>query len=153
MSEAKKKTDRWDNSVNWSIMAEEHSLSSKLLTFEKPLYIDETNTIEFTDESEKNSFGWDKLLFKKYMDLCTEYSGISSSHLHQIVKKAIEFNDDVSKFEKWLMLLDSEEEDKSFSGILRGKVFRSGTGELMINRIMTLFELLSIKRNINNEQK
>lgn len=152
MSKAKQESERWDNSINWSIMAEDNPLSNRIFKFEKPLYIEEIDQIEFTDNADKQHFTWNKLSFKKYMELCGKYSGISSSHLYQIVKK-IELNNDASALERWFILLDSEEGDKSFSGILREPCFRSGLGELIIERIMTLFELLSIKRNIKNDPK
>jgi hypothetical protein len=150
MSKAKKDTDRWDNSINWAIMADDNPLSNQILKFEKPLYIEKTDLIEFNSEADKAEWqekNWNKLSFRKYIDLCDTYSEISSSHIHQIVKKAIDLKNEPTALKRWLMILDSEESDKSFSGILSEPFFLSNNGDLIVERIMTLFELLSIKGN------
>lgn len=154
MSKAKKDTDRWDNSINWAVMADENTLSSQILKFEKPLYIEETNSIELNSETDKAEWqekNWNKLSFREYIDFCKKYSGISSSHLQQIVKKAIELKNDANALERWLKVLDSEEADKSFSDILTEECLRGGDDKhLMIERVMTMFELLSIKGSVKN---
>lgn len=145
MGKAKKVTDRWDNSVNWCIMAEDENLTQVMIPFEKPLFIDEIDTIELPpDHNMQADFSWLACSFKTYIQLRKEYGNISTSHRHQIVKQSIAMDHDSKKMEQWLIHLDSAEQDKSFSKILTDDRFRDPDGNLRIDRIMTLFELLSI---------
>jgi len=146
MSEAKQETDRIDNSINWRIMADDDSETDRIHDFEKPLLID-----SFSEHGPKDpsltSLNSDKMAFKDYLALIQPDFNISSSHMHQIVKKIKETAYDPVKVENWLKSLDDERTGKSFSKILIKSSFKDKEGLLNLKRIMTFFELLTIKRN------
>ena len=166
MSRAKIDTCRWDNSINWRIMADEHSQSERLFTFmhavDKPMFIGEIEHIKFSGDEDRALFQEnaaekefeEKLSFRTYSDLLEKYGTISNHHIFQILKQAIRLKGDAAQLERWMMILDSEERDKSFSPILKDPLFRpqeketeTGKGKLRIDRLITFFELLSIKRS------
>ena len=176
MSRAKIVTDRWDNSVNWRIMADDNAVSDQRFAFEKPLFIDGLETIEFNEPKEKDALAWEPLSFKRYIALCRQYRSLSTSHMHQIIQKMMTLDQDATRLERWLISLDGGEGDKSFSGLLTDDAFRcfkksddphaidlkppkgtKGPSEpesekraphqaLDLKRLMTLFELLSINK-------
>jgi hypothetical protein len=102
MSTAKKKTDRKVNSINWRILSvDEETPTEDILKTERPLGI----------EKPYNGF----LTFDKYVELCKEFSNLSNSHIHQIVRKIIELKGDSGALERWLYTLP--EAGKNDSGI------------------------------------
>lgn len=150
MSAAKKGTDRQGNSVNWRIMAEENSVTEKLLQFERPLFIEagdrgknERDQLTFADYLKLRDEYWDKNKHK-------EIKKLSGSHLQQIVGIMQELGEsnggEINPWEldRRLKLLDAAETDKSFSFLLRDARFRDGNDMLLPRRIATLFELMTI---------
>ena len=142
MSAAKKGTDRQGNSVNWRIMAEENSVTEKLLQFERPLFI---------EVGDRGKYGPDQLTFAEYLELRDKYKGkLSGSHLQQIVGIMQELGagngGEINPWEldRRLKLLDAAETDKSFSFLLRDPRFRDDNDMLLPRRIATLFELMTI---------
>ncbi|MCX8109920.1 MAG: hypothetical protein N3D15_01535 [Syntrophorhabdaceae bacterium] len=132
MGEAKKKTDRTGNSINWRILAaDEESQSEKILKAERPLLIEEPF----------NGY----LSFNDYLTLCSKYKNISGSHLHQIVEKIIEFNNNADMLEKWLLRMpEAGKKDSVISKLLRDENLRDNDGRLNTKRLVTLFELLTL---------
>ncbi|MCX7965834.1 MAG: hypothetical protein N2596_04335 [Syntrophorhabdaceae bacterium] len=132
MGEAKKKTDRTGNSVNWRILAaDEESQSEKILKAERPLLIEEPF----------NGY----LSFNDFLNLCSKYKNISGSHLHQIVEKIIEFNNNADMLEKWLFRMpEAGKKDSVISKLLRDENLRDNDGRLNTKRLVTLFELLTL---------
>jgi len=143
MSEAKRKTNREGNSVNWSVLSvEENPDVKKMLRFEKPLLIEE----EYRGKHDNTA----RLSFKQYIAMRNFYSGIlSGSHIQQIASKIIEFKNDSKQVEDWLKKAASAELEKSFAYVLVDKNFRKDRKEdedFMCERLSTLLELLSISR-------
>jgi len=135
MSQAKKATERKGNSVNWRILsADEESTSDKILKAEKPLFIEE-------------SLDGKNLSFNEYMELCKEYKNISGSHLHQIVNKIIEFNQDPERLKTWLLRMpDASKENSVISKMLSDERLKDSKKKLNTARLVTLFELISLKK-------
>lgn len=144
MKDAKIETNRMGNSVNWRVMAEEESQTDKLLSFERPLFIESQKT---SDHPPDLPDGWIRLGFNDYLALRSQYSGISASHRHQIADKMIECRGNPVKLERWLMKHAASAMEKSFTGLLNEKRLRTGDSEeggLIPDRLATLLELLSI---------
>lgn len=137
MAEAKEKTERRDNSVNWAILSVEKNRASQLIKFHKPLFIE--------DQDNK-----DELSFRKYIKMYDFYSPIiSGSHIQQIAEKIIEYKNDSSMVEKWLKLKASATLEKSFEFLLVDKNLRQvlkEDGDFDCRRLSTLLELLTIPK-------
>ncbi|HQE81242.1 MAG TPA: hypothetical protein PK444_11130, partial [Syntrophorhabdaceae bacterium] len=132
MGQAKKETNRAGNSINWRILAaDEEPQSEKILKAERPLLIEER-------------YGG-LLSFKDYLDLCKEYKDISGSHLHQIIKKVIEFNSDPKMLEHWLLRMpEAGKKDSVISRLINDERLRDEEGKIKTGRLVTLFELLTL---------
>ena len=132
MGQAKKQTNRAGNSINWRILAaDEEPQSEKILKAERPLLIEER-------------YGG-LLSFKDYLDLCNEYKDISGSHLHQIIKKVIEFDSDQKMIEHWLLRMpEAGKKDSVISRLINDERLRDEEGEIKTGRLVTLFELLTL---------
>jgi hypothetical protein len=139
MSAAKKGTKRLGDGVNWRIMSEEASQTDRLLTFEKPIFI----------RGGHGKDDWDRLNLEDYLKLRKEHGHISGSHRFQIISKMIELRKTPDPFERWLKAHASSEHDKDFSGILTEKRLRKN-GRLALDRVATLFELMSVKGGVEN---
>ncbi len=137
MSAAKRKTKRLGDSVNWRIMSEEASQTDRLLAFEKPIFI----------RGGHGKDGWDRLSLSDYLKLRDEYGHISGSHRFQIISRMIDLRETPEKFERWLKAHASSEHDKDFSGILTEERLRKN-GRLALDRVATLFELMSVKEGV-----
>jgi len=136
MSQAKKATERKSNSVNWRILsADEESVLDKKLKAERPLFIEE-------------SLNNNTLSFKEYIELRKKHKGISGSHLHQIVNKMIEFNQDPEGLETWLLRLpDASKDNSAISKMLSDERLKdSDRKQLNTARLVTLFELITLKK-------
>lgn len=138
MKDAKQKTNRKGNSINWRILAEDDSQSDKLLEFERPLFIS-------SDDNKQNSINC--LSFEDYMHLRDKYKKISNSHRFFILDKLIELRQSNREddFENFLKCFDSGERDKDFAEIIVDPMFRDDENRFIPARLTTLFELLSIK--------
>lgn len=135
MGAAKRHTGREGNSVNWRIMAEEESVTEKLLAFERPVFI---------EKSDQGKNGLASLTFNHYLELLATYhKRISGSHRQQIIA-LMQREKDPWEVERRLRLLDSGEADKSFTPLLKDSAFRNADGMLLLGRIATLFELMAI---------
>jgi hypothetical protein len=151
MSEAKKKTCRMENSVNWMTMsADEEPVSESLIAFEKPLFIDikPDFAIEKCLEEEPKPEAGEYLTFCNYLEMVEEYKNLSGSHIQQIVSKIIEFRKEPGetseRLEKWLKGLPAAAKKNSeISRMLRDDRLRT-TGKPDHKRIATLLELMSI---------
>jgi len=142
MGDAKQKTDRQGNSVNWRIMAEADATTDQLLEFEKPLFIEKK-------DGGKNSLG--RLTLADYADLLTNYKGKpSGSHLQQVVG-IMQQEKNPWELERQLKLLDATEVDKSFSFLLHDPAFRNPGEMLLPQRIATFLELKTISGGFGNE--
>ncbi len=150
MSDAKKDTDRWANSVNWRIMADENTVTDDTYSFDKPLFIHK----DLPDEMEKNlKTQWDyRLTFQDYMDMLDTYSKgetrISGSHIQDVVRFIAEAKHDMGRFEKKLKSMCAVRTLKSYGAILTDPRFREKSdpqNNLSQERIMTLMELLTVK--------
>ncbi len=142
MSAAKKHTGREGNSVTWRIMAEEETVTEKLLDFERPIFIEK-------EDKGKNSLN--SLTFNDYVELLKKYQKkISGSHRQQIIA-LMQREKNPWEVERQLKLLDSGETDKSFAPLLRDRSFRNMDGMLLLGRIATLFELMTISGGDSNE--
>lgn len=150
MGDAKKKTCRMENSVNWMVMsADEDPVSKTLIEFEKPLFI--KSKLDFNKEKcpEDNSIpeAGAYLTFCDYMEMAEKYKKLSGSHIQQIISKIIEYREytDASKrLEKWLKRLPATaKKDSPISLMLTDKDLKTN-GELDHRRIATLLELMSI---------
>lgn len=139
MKAAKTDTGRRRNSVNWRIMAETQSQADRLFDFEKPLFIGDGD----------DPAGWDRLSFKDYLKLAGNLRGISSSHQFQIIDRLIRHRHQPRTFERWLTGHAASGE-KSFSGLLKNPELKVD-GVLSGRRIITLFELMSIKTGGSHE--
>ncbi|MCX8069508.1 MAG: hypothetical protein N2738_03285, partial [Thermodesulfovibrionales bacterium] len=74
MKDAKQKTNRIDNSINWRVLsAAEETVSERLLPFDKPLFIE-------------SSINKDTLCFEDYYKMAKNYKGLSNSHRQQIIE-------------------------------------------------------------------
>ncbi len=142
LKEAKRRTERKVNSVNWRVLStDEESIIENLIPFDKPLPI------------EKGSFQqW--LSFEDYYDMVDEYKEFSSSHIHQIVEKAInitmEIDDKVErgkKLEKFLKGMPAASADKNS---LHNKLILDerlkDEGFIDLSRLFTLFELIRLSK-------
>lgn len=136
MSEAKQKTGRQGNSINWRIMAEEESVTEQRFRFERPLFIE-------TADQERHAPR--HLSFENYLALMhkSDYQKISNSHRQQIIA-IMQQHENPWEVERQLKLLNAGEAEKSFSKILLDKKFRDPQGQLSCARIATLFELQTI---------
>lgn len=142
MKEAKQKTDRQDNSVNWRILStDEKSVSDILIPFEKPLIIEKAyNHIP------------DKLSFEDYYEMAEQYRGLSTSHRQQIISKAIEFISETQDkkergkmLETFLKRMPAASADKeSLHNKLIIEERLKNDGVIDISRLCTLFELIGI---------
>jgi hypothetical protein len=162
MKEAKEKTHRLGNSVNWRIMAEGEAISDNLLPFERPLFIarEELAAAQKSPKAKEHPEGFQGLSLADYLQLRKDFHGISSSHRFALIAKLIELRDREPEFENWLKRFDSGERPKDFSGLLLDPRLRQGgqaDGSLVPARIATLFELLAIKdrpkQGKTNEEK
>ncbi|MCX7634714.1 MAG: hypothetical protein N2Z74_03095 [Syntrophales bacterium] len=136
MGTAKKVTDRWGNSVNWRIMAEDQAVTEHLFSFERPVFI---TAMAKTPER------WPGYLtFKDYMDLRKRHTAISSSHRFAIVSLLQEFRNDRTRLATALKKLDGATRSKSFSALLDEEKLKR-EGHLDPARFATLLELLTIK--------
>lgn len=135
MSEAKKVTERKGNSVNWRVLStDEESSSDEILRAEKPLFVEE-------------SLHGKTLSFNKYMELCDEYGTMSGSRVHQIVNKIIEFHQDPEKLKTWLLTLpEASNTGSPVQRMLLDDNLKDQDGRLNIPRLVTLFELISLKK-------
>lgn len=129
MSQAKIKTERKENSVNWQILSADEN-SNSLVTMEKPVLIESMQSA--------------KLYFRKYVEMAKFYDKeISHSHRQQIISKIIEYKQDNQKIETWLKKYASSELDKSFSFILLDENFRYNK-QFQCSRLCTLIELMNL---------
>ncbi len=157
-------------------MADDQSVTDDIFEFEKPLLIEDKNCIpsvkvslppdsaepgrkqtmatddtRYMDELKAFLDSHNRMSFKQYLELCETYSTISFSHIHQIVKKIQVLRQqngksDPDEIERWLKKLDTPDRPKNFSGLLKDGCFRDEQNKLCIDRIVTLFELLTIKK-------
>ncbi len=134
MSTAKKKTDRKVNSINWRILSvDEETPTEDILKTERPLGI----------EKPYNGF----LTFDKYVELCKEFSNLSNSHIHQIVRKIIELNGNSGALERWLYTLpEAGKNDSGIKKLLAHTELKDNNDKVDIKRIVTLFELINLMR-------
>jgi hypothetical protein len=150
MSDAKKATDRWANSVNWRIMADENTVTDDMYTFDKPIFIQKDLPDDMPNDDKVE---WEsRLAFQDYIDMLDTYSKgetrISGSHIQDVVRYIVEAKHDMGRFEKKLKSLCAARTLKSYSAILTDPRFREKSdpqNTLSQERIMTLMELLTIK--------
>ncbi len=143
MSDAKTKTDRQGNSVNWRIMAEDGAVADTILDFDRPLFIEQPDVLPA---------GWNKLNFAEYMKLRDEYKGVTGSHRFALVDRLLRFADNSEKLTTELKKYDSNQRIKSFSGLLTESKLQSG-GFLVPERLATLLELMSIKKTSDKDEE
>jgi len=134
MSTAKVQTRRLGNSINWRIDADADSVSDRLFRFERPLFISR-------DDREKKP---EALTFEDYLDLRTSYATVPSrSHRQQIIG-ILQQSRSAAEADRRLKMLDASARGKGLTTLLRDRRFRNAAGELLPERLATLFELLSI---------
>ncbi len=139
MKEAKKKTGRAYNSVNWRVLlVDGNSDADALLPFQKPLGIDEKyNGWRSFDEFNK--------LLKNSLT-----KKLSASHLHQVIGWIMESKGDARLFEKKLKrTAEAAKKDSAMSQLLSDE-FRGEDGQLDMAAITTLCELLTIGGEVRN---
>ncbi|HOF05363.1 MAG TPA: hypothetical protein PK175_09070 [Syntrophales bacterium] len=136
LAESKKETDRWGNSVNWRIMAEENAVSEDLFKFERPLFVSKPEKTPAKMQ--------DRLTFNDYIALCEKHADISSSHRFAVLARVQQFPEDQGGFAKALKMLDGATRSKSFSGLLDEEKLKHN-GQPDPARFATLLELLTIK--------
>lgn len=145
LKEAKNKTDRRGNSVNWRVMAEEDKPEEKdHFKFDKPLLIER----ESLKEPQK------QLCFNDYLELRNKHRKISGSHRQQIVSRIEQLARDVpqerlpEELENWLKEMNAAEQQKSFACFLSDPDFRlegRSSAPLAVERILTLLELSALE--------
>jgi len=135
MAVAKRESDRWGNSVNWRIMAEDDSVTDREYTFERPLFVATPDNVPSD---------WDRLTLNDYTELCATYrETLSSSHRFTLIRALAAWGDTPERFEIELIKSDPAR-DKSFSLLLTEPRLRR-LGRLAPERIATLLELFGIK--------
>ena len=143
MSQAKVKSDRHGNAINWRIMAEDGAVAETLLNFERPLFVDRPATVPAE---------WDKLTFAEYLELRKEFKAVSGSHRFAIVDRLIRFGNDPEKLTAELKKYDSNLRLKSFSGLLTEKKLQRDN-VLAPERLATLLELMSINNTNDRDEE
>lgn len=139
MKEAKEKTGRSWNGLNWLVMAsDEGAVSEKMMKFEKPVLVD-------------NPAGKEKktghLYFSDYIDLCDKFNGMSNSQIQQIAGKIMHEPDRTAT---WLKRHpDSRRKTTAIYKILDDPLLNHG-GRLLTGRLATLLELLSLSGGDKN---
>jgi len=140
MSEAKKKTKRRGNSIDWEILSvDARPLLEEFLKPEKPLFMEEP-------EDHKGLDG--RITFEQYMGLCrsSELSNLSSSRIYQMIEKIIEFKGDSDRLEGWAMTLsDAAKKDNPLNFLLREELLRKN-GNFSIPRFVTFAELFLLNK-------
>jgi len=143
MGVAKKESDRYGNAVHWTVMAEEESEATRLLDFEKPVFINK-NTVKSTGA--RSSQAWPRLDLVSLLELRKLYANISSSHSFQIINEMIRNKNNPTVLHRNLQFLDSAERDKDFSGLLTDPALLDENQRISGKRLASLFELACIKR-------
>jgi hypothetical protein len=131
MKEAKEKTNRAGNSINWRVLAADcDPVSESLLTFDKCLLIDKAGEA-------------DTLSFREYCDRRDFYAHLSGSHLQQLVELLIRYPDGGDRVERQLQIQAAAELQKSYQYMLVDPRLRHH-GTFACARVATLLELMSI---------
>ncbi|MCX7858214.1 MAG: hypothetical protein N2513_09625 [Deltaproteobacteria bacterium] len=139
MSEAKKKTERKGNSVNWQILSvDEETFSDEVLQRrEKPLLV----------EARYRDF----LSFRDYNELCSQYETISKSHTFSIIEAIMEVSGDGKKLKRYLLRIpEAHKAGSKVAQMLDDRRFYKN-GSLDAARILTMFELINLKKKDQNE--
>lgn len=145
MGKAKKTTNRQANCVDWRILSvEEKSVSDNLMSFEKPVFIhDPPNR---TDMSETMR---DSLTLEDYLMLKRQYQdreiGLSGSQIKKIVAAIIQSHGDPVRLDELLIKASAASMEKGMKYILADVRFRNPEGILILGRVGTLLELLTIE--------
>jgi hypothetical protein len=145
MGQAKKGTERLANSINWQLLnAGPETGTDSLLTYEKPIYIDD---LPETGIPEKMK---DRLTFDAYLKLKDRYStGKSSLSNSQIktIADILQQGGTPEDVEDRLLLAASAGLEKGLKYVLGDLSFRTGAeknGQLIPARIATMLEILTI---------
>jgi CRISPR/Cas system-associated protein Cas10 (large subunit of type III CRISPR-Cas system) len=142
MSQAKEKTARAANSVNWRVLGVDvRPEADPPVEFEKPLFIDSRPSGEAPSEAAG------RLSLLQYLELADFYRGVLSRSQRQQVISEIMAGADGKQLEKWLMKASSGGLEKGLKYLLVDEQLREGgrlEGTLSCARIATLLELMSI---------
>lgn len=160
MKDAKVQSDRKDNCLNWCVLSADEEtvsekaltdeeVSKKVLTFEKPLYIDRKPKPQDLTPADYKADG--SLCLTDYLEMTKDIK-LSGSHLQQIAAKMIELkpeSDASMKLEIWLKRLPaSSQKDSAISKLLKEEKLREEGQKskgLSFPKIATLLEIMSIK--------
>ncbi|WP_028575721.1 hypothetical protein [Desulfonatronovibrio hydrogenovorans] len=146
MNEAKEKTGRKANSVNWRIIGDEADVSSELLKFEKPVFI---------EPGSERPADWSGLDLSDYQALCARHK-LSNSQVQQLAAWLFAYSGQPDALEKQIIKRASSEHDKNYSCLLLEEKFReksadNGPGKLIPARLATFLELMSLPGSKRNE--
>jgi CRISPR/Cas system-associated protein Cas10 (large subunit of type III CRISPR-Cas system) len=127
MKEAKEKTQRQANSVNWRVMStEEHSSTDSLLCFDRPLLYGD---------------------FNSYYELCTKFRDLSASKIYQLSEILIEFFSTGKEVERQLLRIpETWRRDSAMHRLMKEESFRNGEGRIIPEKLATFLELLTLYR-------
>ncbi|RMG04481.1 MAG: hypothetical protein D6726_03260 [Nitrospirae bacterium] len=130
MKEAKEKTRRKENSVNWGVMSTEGvSSTERLLRFHRPLVYGDFNT---------------------YIELCKVFKNISSSRIYQISEMLVEHFSNGKDVEKALLSIpETWKADSHMNRLMKEDAFRDETGRIVPERMATFLELLTLQKEVS----
>jgi len=138
MKEAKKKTQRMGNSVNWRVLStDEQPVLESLIPLDKPLFIEKRD---------------DYITFEDYYEMTESFSSLSSSYIQQVVSRGVEIASEAESAEESGKMLEtflkrmpaaSGDRDSLHNKlILEPRLRKDGT--LSVSRLFTLFELIRL---------
>jgi len=127
MKEAKERSQRQANSVNWRVMStEEYSSTDRLLCFDRPLLYGD---------------------FNSYYELCEKFRDLSSSKIYQLSEILVDFFTSGKDVERQLLRIpEAWRKDSAMQRLMKEESFRNEAGTIVPEKLATFLELLTLYR-------